>query len=167
MFVIFLLDKSPKAQKNLPQLASWFLFIDVQECNRNTSVKISSGWGCSSVQHCSCANARAQSDLCVSLSTVFFFFFSFFAQWSRSAPPTCCATRWESATDGVILSLSISPPPHHRLLLSWRSFSFDSWPVFFSPLLSIVIQEPTFLQKVSEMQCQAHTLCAMNQCFCC
>lgn len=163
MFVIFLLDKSPKAQKNLPQLASWFLFIDVQECNRNTSVKISSGWGCSLVQHCSCANARAQSDLCVSLSTVFFFC----QVKPLGSTNLLCYSVGVSHRRGHPFTFNLSPSPSPPFAL----LAF----IFLGLLPRLLLTLPLYRhprthlppESVRNAVSGAYAMCHMNQCFCC
>lgn len=73
----------------------------------------------STAEHCLCAHIREQSG-----------FFCVFL-WSCRAPPTCCATLWESARDGSSFHFQSFPL---CLLLSWHSFH-NSCPVFFSPSL--------------------------------
>lgn len=65
-----------------------------------------------------CAYKRAVRSFCVFL-------------WSCRAPPTCCATLWESARDGSSFHFQSLPL---CLLLFWHSFH-NSCPVFFSPSL--------------------------------
>lgn len=88
-------------------------------------------------------------------SSLILCFCSHFAKWSCWAPPTCCAALWESARDGSSFHFQSSPL---CLLLSWRSFR-NSCPVFSSPSFSNPRIKPS--SKVSEMQCQAHTVCAI------
>ena len=102
---------------------------------------------------------QGRSRICVFLSPQFLFLFFLPSEATRLHQPVVLLSGSQPQTGSSFPFPS--PPPHHRLLLSRRSFSFGSCPVFFSPFFSIVIQEPTFLQKVSEMQCQAHTLCAI------
>lgn len=125
----------------------------MQKCNRNTSVKIRSGWGCSfqspqsNTVHVWMQERRRI--LCFS---------SHFAKRGWWAPPTCCAALWESARDGSSFHFQSSP---RCLLLSSHSFR-NSCSVFFSPSFFFFFPHPSqSSSKVSEMQCQAHTVCAI------
>lgn len=113
--------------------------------SRNTCVRLFLSE--STVERCSCVNTRAQSDLVL--------FITFCQVKLVSSTNLLWATRWESARDGSSFHFQSSP---RCLLLSWHSFC-NSCPVLFSPFFFSSKNPPS--SKVSEMQCQARTLCAI------